>query len=519
MKTVLAVLASVALAGPAAAADLVIGRATEQFSLDPQFAYSGNNTDTADDMFDGLLTSDAANQPLPALAVSWKAVDPLTWSVALRPGVTFHDGAALTAEDVLFSLNRVKAVPNSPAPYSSAMRGVTEVSVTGPLSLQIRTATPMPMVMEQIGVVQILEAKAGQGLSSSDFNAGRGMVGTGPYRFVSASPGERVEMQGFPGYWGGAPAWGHVIVRFIPSAAARVAALLSGGVDVIDQLAPADAKHLEADPKARLFSTASTRLVYLALDSGRAQSPFITDSTGAKLDRNPLQDPRVRRAISKAIDRDAITGRLLDGSGEPAGQMVPEGLGGHDASLPAEKVDVAGAKALLAEAGYPKGFGITVHSSSDRLPQDGAVAQALGQMLRRAGLTVNGVMALPYAMYAPAAGRQEYSAFIFSIGTPASSSATTLSSVLGTYDPTHGIGVLNRARYSNPAFDATLAQALTLFDDAARNAKLAEATRIAMADTALVPLYWQVVHWGGRKGLSYQPRRDEATSARYARPD
>jgi peptide/nickel transport system substrate-binding protein len=517
LAALLLISASVSVSVPVSvsAADLVIGRASEQFSLDPQFAYSGNNIATATDMFDSLLGSDAANQPEPGLAVRWEAVDKLTWRIHLRENVRFHDGSVLTAEDVVFSLRRVKSVVGSPASYLGSVRGVVSFDVVDPLTLEVKTAAPMPLLVEQIGTVNILSAKAALGLSSSDLNAGRGLVGTGPYRFVRAVPGERVEMQGFPAHWGGAPRWDRVTLRFMPNATARVAALLSREVDLIDQVAPADAKMLGS--KAQIFSIASTRLVYLALDSARDVSPFITDASGGRLDRNPLRDPRVRLALSKSIDREALASRLLDGSAEPAGQLVPQGMGGFDAGLVPAKLDLAGARRLLAEAGYANGFGLTLHGSNDRLPQDSAVAQALGQMFRRAGLAVKDVVALPYNVYAQAASRQEYSLFLFSIGSPASNSSGTLSSVLATYDSAQGLGGFNRGRYSNAGFDRVLGEALSTFDEAKRNEMLAQATRVAMDDTALIPLYWQVVHFGAREGVFYAARRDEVIAARFAR--
>jgi peptide/nickel transport system substrate-binding protein len=513
-----AVLAGFVVAAPVSAAELVIGRASEHFSLDPQFANSGNNGNTATDMFDSLLSSDAGNQPLPGLALSWEAVDPLTWRIRLRPNVTFHDGSPFTAGDVVFSLARVKTISNSPASFSAASRGVASVEAIDPLTVQIRTVAPSPLVVEQVGAVFILSAKAAAGLDSTALNTGKGMVGTGPYVFQQWLPGNRLEMKANPAYWGGVPGWDKVTLKFIPNPAARAAALLSGDVGLIDQLAPADARQVAANAKTKVFSIASSRLVYLALDSGRTQSPYITDDAGNRLDRNPLQDPRVRLAVSRSVDRKALAGRLLDGSADPAGQVVPQGMGGFDPSLSPPDADPAGAKRLLAEAGYPKGFGLTLHSSSDRLPQDSAVAQALGQMLRRGGFAVNGVVPLPYNTYSPAAGRQEYSVFLFSIGTPASNSSATLSSVLSSYDPARGMGALNRARYSNAGFDTVLRQALGEFDEARRNVLLARATYAAMADTAIVPLYWQVVHWAARNGIDYEPRRDETTAARYARP-
>lgn len=517
-KALLAGLLAVLVASPGFAADLRIGRAAEQSSIDPQFAGTGPNGDTASEMFDRLVASDAQNQLHPALATAWKSVDPLTWRITLREGVTFHDGSPFTADDVSFSLARAKAMPNSPAPFSRASRGVASVTVIDPHTLEVKTSVPVPRLIEQVGEIYILSHVAAAGMTTTDMNSGKGMIGTGPYRFRRSVPASYVEMDANPAYWGEKPAWDHVTLRFIKQPAARVAALLAGDVDVIDQVPPSDAKTLERNPKLSVFSIASTRLVYLAIDSARKVSPFITDSAGAKMDRNPLQDVRVRRALSLMINRKALATRLLDGSAEPAGQFVPAGIGGHDPSLKPPVADVPAAKKLLAEAGYPSGFGLTLHSSNDRLPQDSAVAQAIGQMFMRAGLRVNGVVTQPYNVYAAAATRGEYSIFLYSFGTTSPSSADGLTSVLATHDPARGMGAFNRTRYSNPAFDAELAKALTEFDPAKRNAELATATHIAITDGAIIPLYWQIVHWATRKGLVYTPRRDEATSARYVAP-
>ena len=513
----LGVLLAMAMAAQACAADLTIGRAAEPSSVDPHFAGTSPNGDTAGDMFDRLITSSADNQLLPALALSWRAVDPVTWRIALRPGVVFHDGTPFGADDVVFSLARAKAMVNSPAPFSRAGRGVLSVVAEGAEALLVKTDGPVPRLMEQLGEIHIVSARAAAGRSTSDMNGGLGMVGTGPYAFRSWTPGERIEMTRNPAYWGGMPAWDNVRLRFIKTPAARVAALLAGDVDLIDQVPPADARQIAGNPALALYSIATTRLVYLAVDSAREVSPFVTDAAGHPLGRNPLRDVRVRRALSLMIDRSALGARLLDGSAEPAAQIVPQGLGGFVAGLTPEGVDIAAARRLLREAGYPDGFGLTVHASADRLPQDGAVAQAIGQMLRRGGITINRVVAEPYSVFAPAASRQAYSLFLFSFGTTSSSAADGLTSVIATYDAARGMGAFNRARYSNPAFDRVLADALGDFDETARNRKLAAATEIAMNDRAILPLYWQVVHWAARRPLSYPPRRDEATAARYAR--
>jgi peptide/nickel transport system substrate-binding protein len=502
----------------ASAATLVIGRASEQSSLDPLFSRTGNNGDTSVDMFDQLIASDGNNQIMPALALSWHDVDPTTWEIKLRPGVTFHDGSPFTADDVIFSVDRARNIPNSPAPYSSAVRGISGMQAVDPLTLRVTTATPTPQLIEQLGEVYIMSRKAASGVSTADLNGGKGLVGTGPYKFVSYQPAQSLVMVKNPSYWGDKPAWDKVTLRFIPQDASRVAALLSGDVDMIDEVPPTDVARVKSGDRTQLFTIASTRLVYLALDSARQVSPLVTDANGKPMDKNPLQDPRVRAAISKMIDRQAICSRLLDDSATPAGQIVPEGLGGYDSTLPPPKVDLAGAKQLLTEAGWPHGFGLTISSSSDRLPQDSEVAQALGQMLRRGGLRINGVATMPYSVYAAQASKQAFSAFVFSIGTVTSNAALALTAVLETYNPKAGTGAFNRARYSNPQFDAVMTQALGEFDPTKRNELLRQATHIAFTDTAIVPLYWQIDAWATKKGIAYTPRRDETTAARYVRP-
>jgi peptide/nickel transport system substrate-binding protein len=256
-------------------------------------------------------------------------------------------------------------------------------------------------------------------------------------------------------------------------------------------------------------------LVYLAMDQGRDDSPYLTTKDGAPLKTNPLKDRRVRLALSKLINRQVIVERVLAGAGEPAGQLVPEGMGGWDAALRPMEYDPAGARLLLAEAGYPDGFGLTLHGSNNRFPNDSQLTQALGQMFSRGGLRVNAVEVLPYNVYAAQATQRKYSLFLFSYGSVASSSLNGLSGVLASYDAAAGTGSLNRARYSNPAFDALLRTASAEFDETKRSALLAEATRAAMEDGGILPLYWQKLYWASRKGYLVEPDRGESTSAHF----
>jgi peptide/nickel transport system substrate-binding protein len=177
--------------------------------------------------------------------------------------------------------------------------------------------------------------------------------------------------------------------------------------------------------------------------------------------------------------------------------------------------DLAGARRLLAEAGYPHGFGLTVHGSNNRFPNDSQMAQALGQMFSRGGLRVNGVDVLPYNVYAPQATQRKYSVFDFSYGSIASSSLNALLGVVASYDAAAGTGSLNRARYSNPQFDEKLRRAASEFDEATRSKLLGEATRVAIEDAGILPLYWQKLYWAARKGVVVDPDRGESTSAHF----
>ncbi|WP_269930517.1 ABC transporter substrate-binding protein [Aminobacter sp. HY435] len=512
----LALALSTSLGGMALAADLMVGSSTEPQAIDPHYSRTGNSQQIAQQIFNRMIEPDKNLQVQPGLAVEWKAVDPLTWEVKLREGVTFSDGTPFTAEDVEFSINRAATIPNSPAPFTANVAPVASIEIVDPLTIRFKTEKPTPQFMELVGLVYIVSKKAAVGASIEDFNSGKATIGTGPYKFVSWTPGDRYVLKANPTYWGEKPKFENVTFRLMSNSATRVAALLSGDVDLIDAVPPNDEATLAKDPKVTLHSTPSGRIIYLGLDSARDESPFVTGPDGKPLKANPLKDARVRKAMSKMIDRQLLIDRVLSGAGTPAGQLAPEGVGGYTADLVADTIDIDGAKKLLAEAGVPDGFGITVHSSNDRFPGDGDVAQALGQLFQRGGLKVNGVVTQPYNVYAAAAGKQEFSAFIFSFGTTTASASAGMNNVLMTYSKEAGTGSFNRMRYSNADYDAKMREALAEFDTQKRNALLSDAAKIAFGDQAILPLYWPKVTWATRKGIDFVPNTSEDTLATYA---
>ena len=515
-KLLLGLALSSCLTSAAMAVDLTVGSSTEPAAIDPHFSRSGNSQQIAAQVFNRLVEPDENLQIQPGLAVSWTNLDELTWEVKLREGVTFHDGSPFTAEDVVFSLERADEIPNSPAPFTANVAPIASMEIVDPLTIRFTTTKPTPQFMELAGMVYIVSKAAAEGASIEAFNSGEAAIGTGPYKFVSWTPGDHYTLARNETYWGEAPEFENVTYRLMSNSAARVAALLAGDVDLIDSVPPGDVATLEASEGVQVHSAPSGRIIYLGLDSARDESPFITGSDGAPLNPNPLKDVRVRQAMSKMIDRSLLIDRVLSGAGMPAGQLAPIGLGGHSTALQPDQIDLEAAKTLLAEAGFPDGFGITIHSSNDRFPGDGDIAQALGQLFQRGGLTVNGVVTQPYNVYATAAGKQEFSAFIFSFGTTTPSAAPGMTNVLMTFDEEAGTGSFNRMRYSNPDYDAAMRDALAEFDPAARNRKLEIAAEIAFGDYAILPLYWPEVTWASRDGIAYVANVSEDTLATYA---
>ena len=504
-----ALLAGTALG--AHAETLTMGLASEHSSIDPQFSRTGNNQNTSQMIFERLVRFDENLQMMPGLATEWTNIDPLTWEIQLREGVTFQDGSPFTADDVIFSLARAPDVPNSPAPYTDMVGSLDTVEKLDDHRLRITTKTPSPALIEDIGRVFIISKAASEGMASEDFNSGKAAIGTGPYSFISWTPGETLKLQAYDGYWGDKPEFDDVTVRYISNPAARVAALLSGAVDLINEVPSTDAPQIEASGQDKVMFESSGRVIYLALSMRDDTAPGVTDMAGNPLAENPFRDARVREAISLMIDKQLIVDRLLGGAGVPAAQLVPSVLGGHASDLTVQAPDVARARELLAEAGYPDGFGITIVSSNDRFPGDADLAQAMGQMLTRGGLKVNGVQVFPYNVYSKEATAGNYGAYVFSLGASTPNSSSLLGSLLSTHNPDTGTGAFNRMRFSDADFDKALAEAQAEFDPDKRNEMLAEATRIAFAQTPIIPLYWQKIAWGMKADLELKAGLSEST--------
>ena len=501
-----------ALTAPVSAADLSIALGADVTSIDPHYHNLTPNNNVAEHIFETLVTKDARSKLKPALAESWRAMDDLTWEFRLRRGVKFHDGGDFTAQDVVFSLDRVPNVPNSPSSFATYSKQIIEKIIVDPYTIRFKTATPYPLMPNDMSTIFILSARAAKGAATEDFNNGKATIGTGPFKFVRYAKGDRIELTRNDAYWGVKAAWDKVTLRIITADPTRVAALLAGDVRAIENVPTSDIARIAKSSDLTLYRTVSHRLMYLHLDSNRERSPFVTGKDGKPLEKNPLKDVRVRRAISKAINRQALVERVMEGAAVTTGQLMPEGMFGYTSALKPEAYDVEGARKLLAEAGYPDGFAMTLHAPNDRYVNDEQIAQAIAQLLARAGIATR-VEAMPSSVYFSRASKLEFSFMLVGWAADTAESSSPLKALLATFNPGKGMGATNRGRYSNPKMDETLTQALAIVDDAKRERMLQQATEIAVSDLGIIPLYHQHNLWATRKGVSYAPRTDERTLA------
>ncbi len=505
-----AALALACAAAGASAETLRIGLSSEVTAMDPQWVNAGPNVSLATHVFEPLTLTDRDGRLIPGLAVSWRSLDPLNWEFKLRPGVRFHDGSELTADDVVYSIERPKALQGSPASFATFVRPIVKAVAVDAATVRLTTATPHVLVPYDLNSIMIVSRKAATGATTADFDAGKAAIGTGPYKLVSYKRGDRIELARNDAYWGAKAPWDHVSFRMLANDATRIAALLAGDVDAIENVPTPDVARIAADPRFKVDRRTSWRTLFWHLDQHRDVTPFATDKAGKPLAANPFKDARVRAALSLAIDRQAIASRTMEGLAVPASNLVSPGIFGHDADLKVDAPDPARAKRLLAEAGYPDGFRLVIHGPNNRYVNDERIAVAVAAMWSRIGVATT-VSTQPWTGYLPHARAGEYSVAL--VGWGSSLGDNTLKNHLGTFDEAKGYGTWNFGRYSNPEVDRALEKDFTLFDDKAREAAAKAIAALALKDHPVIPLHHEVATWAMKKGLSYPGRVDQFTFA------
>jgi peptide/nickel transport system substrate-binding protein len=492
------------------AAELKIGIEAEISSIDPHFHNYIPNQVMSDHLYDGLTTLNDQQEPAPALAESWTVISPTEWRFTLRPNVKFSDGSPLTVEDVIFSLKRPATIVNSPSSFAPYVSAISDVKALDDHTIAITTSEPSPLLTLDLRRVMIVSKAAAEHATTEDFNSGKAEVGTGPYTLVKWTRGDRVVLKANPYYWGPKPEWDTVTMRFIKSPAARLAALLSGDVDIIENVLPADATKLRADPKIRVVSVPTSFLYFFQPYVGPKLQPYIKTADGQPMKVNPLADRDVRLAMAMALDKKTIIDRLLDGEAMPNGQILVKGSPAYSDKLPDTVYDPEKARALLAKAGYPNGFQLTMHCGNDRVLYGDKMCLAYAQMLTRIGIKTD-VETMPHVVWVQKVNKRDFSLAMRYWDFPSGEPSEMFRVNYHTPDPEKKMGLQNRGEYSNPKMDQEIESALSTMDDKERTDKFRALTEELVGEGAAIPFINPNRIWAMRKGLDIEPDVDSLT--------
>jgi peptide/nickel transport system substrate-binding protein len=499
------------------AQDLTIGVRAVAEGLDPHFSGLGSHLSAVRNIYDSLADVGPSMELIPGLAESWRTVDPTTWELKLRRGVKFHDGGDFTARDVKFSFDRIPTVGAGTGGVVAFARRVSAVEIVDDYTVRLKTASPAPGLMLDLARVFIASEKASKDASQSDFNAAKAAIGTGPYKAVSFAARNEMILERFDGYWGAEKApWRRVSLIEISNDSARVAALLSKRVDMINYAPPSDVARLKREAGIGI-TQAPSLFNFILWPDVRPRTPTVTNNAGQPID-NPFRDVKVRQAMSLAIDRNLIARQTMEGTATPVHQLVPSSVFGFNRQLPAIPFDVERARKLLAEAGFPEGFRVQLHCTNDRLPNDARVCAALGQMLARIGIKAD-IQAVSRTVFFPAQGRGEYSLQMQGWGTVTGEAGYTLAAQVHTRDADKRTGTFNWTFWSDPALDAQIAAATSELDDTKRQQLLAGAVASVAEKLPVIPVVNLQAIWAGRsERVRYEARADEDTLAIKAKP-
>ena len=481
---------------------LVIGHTEDLSTLDPHKQMRNTNAMIARHHFEALTVMDASGRIGPGLAERWEPLGDRGWRFHLRRGVPFHDGAPFDVADVLGTFERLIAVTGATGPYSAFLKPVTSSEAVDDFTLDLLTSTPQPLLPVDLSHISIIQRRF-RDAATDAFDRLEATVGTGPFRLKARTAGGILHYEAFADHWAGKPAWNELEFRLIDeSGLASVSALLAGDVDLIDNVAPDQIRDLQRRDDVTLASCVSNRVWYLFFDQFRDNSPWVRDRAGQPLSTNPLKDARVRKAISLAIDRSFITERLMAGQGLPVGDVARPGVFGVNPRLGADPYDPITARRLLADAGYPDGFQLTLHGSRDRAFHGATTLRAIALMLNAVGIVCK-PEALPATEFYPRAARGEFSLGLSGWGSITGETSYSLRLLLCTPDAAQGFGGANRGGYSNPRVDALVREAVGLMDEDRRRTLLEEASAIAMADVAIAPICARATTWATKRGIRY----------------
>lgn len=499
----------------AAAQELRIATSYKLMTLDPHYSTLNENSSLLSQIYERLVYQDEKFELKPGLAASWRRLSDTRWEFKLRENVRFHDGSPFTAQDVIYTIERIQNFLKPPSggfqPYA---KGIKSASAPDPLTVVFETNGSQPTLPLSLSSIFIMPKSASGFKTTEELNGGAVPIGTGPYKFKSWRSGEVFEVARNDSYWGGEPSWSDVTFRIVESPAARVAALSTNDVDIADFIPARDVPSLK-QRGAKIANIAAARVNFVQFDMLRDKAPGVTDKAGQPI-ANPFRDPRVRQALSMAVDRGVIVEKILSGFATAAAQVFPNGLPGTSTNLVAGPPRYPEAKALLAQAGYPNGFNVVLAGPAGRYPGDAESLQAIAQNWARIGVGVQPV-AVPFSVFNTKRSAGEYG--IWYGGGSGESADIVLDALLASVNAERGTGALNYGKYSNPTFDDMLIKAETLEVGPERDRALASATEFAMRDQPVIPLYhFDHVFGYGSRVASYVMHPRGWTTAMQATP-
>jgi peptide/nickel transport system substrate-binding protein len=459
---------------PMATRALRIATYSAPLSLDPHFKNEVLTLGVLENIYDALVSFDDELRVRPGLATSWENPNDLTWRFHLRHGVRFHDGRELTAEDVVGSIERARKNPKSNV--ANYLVSVDTVRKVAPDVVEIVTHRPSPVLLNKLTFIYVVPHDAPDEITQP--------IGTGAYRFVSMDR-ERLVLRAFDGAWNGKAPHSDVQMLFVPDPAERVDLLTRGDVDLVQEVKPELAAQVESAKGCRLLASEGLTVEYLAL----------------RVDAKPFSDIRVRRAVDLAIDREALVREHHRGYARPIGQLVGRQVFGYVPDLAPRPQDLAGARRLLAEAGYPDGFDVDLEM------REGRGADVLAAQLAEAGIRVR----LTPRPWSEMFRRLQEGKVLFYLGGTLAGSADVsdvFDSKLHSPDPAGGYGDTNFNGFVDHELDTMIEGSATTMDMMQRRAQLEAVMRRAVEDLPLIPLDNPFTLFGLREGVEWQPRRD-----------
>jgi peptide/nickel transport system substrate-binding protein len=487
-------------------------------TLDPHASGDFITRNVLLNVYEGLVRFDKDMKVEPELALSWTQTSPTVMRFKLRPGVVFHDGSRFSADDVVFSFKRATSGTSD---IRAKLRAIKDMRKVDELTADVETHTPSPTLLRELLALSILSrswSEKNQSVEPADNRrsgkenfATRNANGTGPFRLTVYETDVRIEFAPHDKWWDKREHnISKVVLTPIGAAATRIAALVSGQVDLITTVSVQDEPRLRASPDLQTVRVSEARVVYLGFDQSRDE--LLYSSVKGK---NPFKDARVRKAFAHAVDVQMLRDKVMRGAAVPVGAMIPASVEGWDASFAQRPAyDVTAAKKLLAEAGYPAGFNLTLDCPNEGYVNVEQLCVAIAGMLGHAGIKIDLSMQ-PRTQFFGKIGRRDTSFFIHSWGTNTFDAHATMDLLM--FTPGKGVGTWNVGGYSNPEVDKLISAIASEMNPAKRHDMMVRVLKLHRDEVGAIPLHQQVLTYGTTKKVHFTPRPDDAIQLRWVR--